>query len=314
MAVHILICAAEGRPLTEDVDYSFDQTRIVIGRGSSADIRIPHLTVSEVHATFHHQGDGYALVDNHSTNGTSINGARLVPGRGRKLKDGDRIDVGVYQLAFHSGVALTRSTTVERTAELARRLFRQCAAGARVGVPRIVVLTGAATGRSLEIPAPPSRLVIGRADHCQLVLGDPQVSREHAELFRDLDGVMIHNLSAKNGIEINEQLIGQRRLRDGDELSIGTTRLLFEDPAEEPMEALMAEPDHPMPPPGPEATPATPAERAPSVAPAAPAAPTSTIAPKPKEPRAAMRGTELAIYLLAALVIMLSVAGLLLLM
>jgi pSer/pThr/pTyr-binding forkhead associated (FHA) protein len=310
MAVHILICAAEGRPLTEDVDYSFDQTRIVIGRGGSADIRIPHLTVSEVHATFHHQGDGYALVDNHSTNGTSINGVRLVPGRARKLKDGDRIDVGEYQLAFHSGVALTRSTTVERTAELARRLFRHCAAGARVGMPRIVVLSGAATGRSLEIPAPPSRLVIGRAEHCQLVLGDPQVSREHAELFRDLDGVMIHNLSAKNGIEINEQLIGQRRLRDGDELSIGTTRLLFEDPAEEPMEALMAEADHPLPAPRSQTAPAAPAERATSVVPPAPA---EAVAPKPRPPRTAMRGTEVAIYVLAALVIALSVAGLLLL-
>jgi predicted component of type VI protein secretion system len=177
-------------------------------------------------------------------------------------------------------------------------------------MPRIVVLSGAATGRSLEIPAPPSRLVIGRAEHCQLVLGDPQVSREHAELFRDLDGVMIHNLSAKNGIEINDQLIGQRRLRDGDELSIGATRLLFEDPAEEPMEALMAEADHALPPPRAETAPAAAAERAPSVAPPAPAV---AVSPKPKPPRTAMRGTEVAIYVLAALVIALSVAGLLLL-
>jgi pSer/pThr/pTyr-binding forkhead associated (FHA) protein len=308
MGVHILICAAEGRPLTEDVDYSFEQTRIVIGRGASADIRIPHLTISETHATLHHQGDAYAIVDNHSTNGTRVNGVPLVAGRGRKLKDGDRIDMGVYQLSFHPGVALTCSTTIERTAELARRLFRQCGAGTRAGIPRLVVLNGPEMGRSLDIPAPPSRLVIGRAESCQLVLSDPQVSREHVELYRDLDGVMIRNLSSKNGLEINQLLIAQRRLRDGDELSIGSTRLLFEDPAEEPMEALMTEADHALPaasqPVHDEA-----AARAPSVAPPAPAQVRSNPAAKMN-----VRGSELIIYALAAIVIALSVAGLLLLL
>lgn len=301
MGVHILICAAEGRSLEEDVDYSFDQTRIVIGRSTSADIRIPHLTVSETHATLHHQGAGYVIVDNHSTNGTAVNGVRLVAGRARKLNDGDMIDVGVYQLAFHSGVALISQTTTERTAELARRLFRQSGGGARVGGPRLVVLNGTDMGRSLEIPSPPARLVIGRADSCQLPLNDPQVSREHAELFRDLDGVLIRNLSAKNALEINEQVVAQRRLRDGDELTIGGTRLLFEDPADEPMEALMAETDQRL---------SSSPQAAPQRASVASERPPSAPPPSPSKRAPAMRASDLVIYALAALVIVLSLVGL----
>jgi hypothetical protein len=212
----------------------------------------------------------------------------------------------VYQLAFHAGVALTCSTTIERTAELARRLFRQCGTGARIEAPRLVVLGGPDMGRSLDIPAPPSRLVIGRAESCQLVLADPQVSREHAELFRDLDGVLIRNLSAKNGVAINDQLISQRRLRDGDELAVGGTRLLFEDPAEEPMEVLMTEADHQLPARAAAEHDSTPAPaKASSVAP-----PPATSSVPPPKPRPALRATDLLVYGLAALVILLSIAGL----
>ena len=132
---------------------------------------------------------------------------------------------------------------MERTAELARQLFRRSEAGARVGAPRLVVLSGQSAGRSLDIPAPIARVLIGRGETCQLVLPDPDVSREHAEVVHDLDGVVMRNLESKNGLSINGQTVSHRRLRDGDELLFGTTRLLFEEPAEEPIDALGSEAD-----------------------------------------------------------------------
>ena len=301
MGVRFVIRSAEGKPLPEEVVYGFEQARIVIGRGAGADIRIPHLTVSDTHATVRLDGDAYAILDNDSTNGTSVNGQHLVQGRGKRLREGDRIEVGAYGLTFHQGVVLAEPTTMERTAELARRLFRQTQQGARIGAPRLCVLSGPDTGRSLDIPQPPARLLIGRDAHCQLVLPDSDVSREHAELLRDLDGVLIRNLESKNGLDINGQLVMQRRLRDGDKLLLGTTRLLFEEPAEEPIDGLGTEADRPLPPPAQSAPPA-PAQNASAAEPAA--------QKRPRPKRDPAFDADVLIYALAAIVIVLSIAGL----
>ena len=105
MGVRLAIRSAEGQPLSEELAYDFEQARIVIGRGAGADVRIPHLTVSDVHATLRQQDDAYVILDNDSTNGTRVNGARVTGDRPKRLHDGDRIEVGAYAArSFASGV------------------------------------------------------------------------------------------------------------------------------------------------------------------------------------------------------------------
>jgi pSer/pThr/pTyr-binding forkhead associated (FHA) protein len=308
MAVRFVIRTAEGKPLAEELSYGFDQARIALGRGAAADIRIPHLTVSEMHATVRLDNDGYAITDNDSTNGVKVNGARIGAQRRKRLHDGDVIELGVYALSFHTGVALAQPVTSERTAELARRLFRGSQAGQRLGGPRLVQLGGPETGRSLSVPAPPSRLLIGSGGECQLVLADPAVAAEHAEVSRDLDGVLIRSLDPRRPLDINGQPLAQRRLRDGDELLLGATRLLFEEPAEEPIDQLAAEPDRSF---AAESTAAPEAEAAPI-----PEEPTPAAHPpaKPRRTAGPSFDADVLIYVFAAAVIALSVAGLIALM
>jgi hypothetical protein len=116
---------------------------------------------------------------------------------------------------------------------------------------------------------------------------------------------------AGSSFEINGSRATQRRLRDGDELLLGATRLLFEDPAEEPIESLGAEPDQPVvpePAPSPESSP-SPSASASGPAPAA--SPSSTPAP-PTRTRRPSRSfdADVIIYTLAAIVIAASVAAL----
>jgi pSer/pThr/pTyr-binding forkhead associated (FHA) protein len=304
MGVRFVVRSAEGQALGEELAYGFEQARIVIGRGTGADVRIPHLTVSGTHASVQLDAEGYAIVDNGSTNGTRVNGVRLQPGRKKRLRDADLIEVGVYALTFHSSVALAHAVTAERTAELARLLFRRSQAGTLVRGPRLVVLTGPDTGRSLEVPEPPSRLLIGRAETCQLVIADPGVAAEHAEVVRDLDGVQVRAAAEAAPLEINGQPVVQRRLRDADELVLGGTRLLFEEPAEEPIDSLMAEPDRALPPPS-----APPAELPAAASAEQPAPARDSAAPRSRPPPPPF-DADLIIYALAAIVIAVSVAGL----
>jgi hypothetical protein len=60
------------------------------------------------------------------------------------------------------------------------------------------------------------------------VLGDPQVSRRHAEVRRDAEGFSVFDLGSTNGTVVNGSPVRERRLADGDELRIGSATIRFE--------------------------------------------------------------------------------------
>jgi hypothetical protein len=81
-------------------------------------------------------------------------------------------------------------------------------------------------GRRVQIGTEP--LVIGRLPECGVVLADSNVSRRHAELRRSGDSVMLTDLGSTNGTRVNGAPIRERILASGDEVSVGSTRLIFE--------------------------------------------------------------------------------------
>ena len=70
--------------------------------------------------------------------------------------------------------------------------------------------------------------VIGRSRECDLVLDDPNVSRRHAELRREDGGWAVRDLGSTNGIKLNGQRSRGGRLNPGDEITLGLSRLTFE--------------------------------------------------------------------------------------
>jgi hypothetical protein len=70
--------------------------------------------------------------------------------------------------------------------------------------------------------------VIGRSRECDLVLDDPNVSRRHAELRREDGGWAVHDLGSTNGIKLNGRRSRGGRLSPGDEITLGVSRLTFE--------------------------------------------------------------------------------------
>ena len=71
--------------------------------------------------------------------------------------------------------------------------------------------------------------MIGRSSQCDLVLGDEAMaSRQHVELTRMGDVYWIQDKGSRNGTLLNGSPLEERkRLDDGDEIDIGTTRLKF---------------------------------------------------------------------------------------
>lgn len=85
--------------------------------------------------------------------------------------------------------------------------------------------------------AKPGILTIGRMPECDLEIASPLVSREHAKLYCDVDGIDIEDLHSTNGTFVNGQLVsGRLRLKQGDRVSIASFAFLFTGQSLEPID------------------------------------------------------------------------------
>jgi hypothetical protein len=80
--------------------YPLDQPLVVLGRDESCQVVIDDPRVSRRHAEIRQQGSNYLLADLGSSNGTFVNGQRLVSPV--TLQPGERIDLGGFGLRFRA--------------------------------------------------------------------------------------------------------------------------------------------------------------------------------------------------------------------
>ena len=69
---------------------------------------------------------------------------------------------------------------------------------------------------------------VGRMPESNIVLADPNVSRNHAEIRPRGTGYVVIDLSSTNGTKVNGIRVQEQELVDGDELQFGNTRIRFE--------------------------------------------------------------------------------------
>jgi pSer/pThr/pTyr-binding forkhead associated (FHA) protein len=125
------------------------------------------------------------------------------------------------------------------TRALAGGILREVARGEPSGA-HLRVLDGPMAGERL--PLGPEE-TLGRGGEASLRLPDPEASRRHARLDRGPEGVRLEDLGSKNGIRLNgRRLRGAGRLRPGDLVTVGRTRLAFEDPESAPVPRDRPEP------------------------------------------------------------------------
>jgi FHA domain/zinc-ribbon domain len=67
----------------------------------------------------------------------------------------------------------------------------------------------------------------GRHPESDIFLDDVTVSRRHAEIVRNGNGYVVRDVGSLNGTYLNRERVEQAPLSDGDELQIGTFKLVF---------------------------------------------------------------------------------------
>jgi pSer/pThr/pTyr-binding forkhead associated (FHA) protein len=96
--------------------------------------------------------------------------------------------------------------------------------------PSLLVTSPAGVEREFVLAAP--SVTIGRSGSCDVVLDDPNASRQHARITIGADGATVEDLGSTNGTWRGGARLepGPSSLANGDELTISRTRLRWIDP------------------------------------------------------------------------------------
>ena len=223
-----------GRGPTEarSIDLPDDVAEIRIGRRPDLELPLPYPALSALHARLFRAEAGWQIEDLGSTNGTRVDGQRLPARAPREIGPGAQLTLGQVTLVFDGAVA--SGTGAERTATIAKRLVSDLfASSPDLAVPSLAITGGVPARAPLRLEVTDRRYLAGRSESCDLRLASEEISREHLEIVRQWDGVVVKDLGSKNGVLVNGALLtGPRRLRDGDTVQVGPALLRLSDPAD----------------------------------------------------------------------------------
>ena len=185
----------QSNTLFKKIAFSNDQKYVVvIGTGDQATLKLNNKLISSNHAQLVYDTKNQLhLQDLNSTNGTFLNGAKISPSKTYLVNSKDTI-----QLAAANGVlivveALTGNPIEEDKVNILDKLKSK------------------------------SKVVIGRADECDVILNNGSVSRQHAEVTKNNNGsYSIKDLNSTNGTFVNGRKIkGLQTIVHADKIFIG---------------------------------------------------------------------------------------------
>jgi len=108
---------------------------------------------------------------------------------------------------------------------------------------KLTVRKGPQQGQAYPLVS--SMVTVGRDPMADIVIADPEVSRQHARLTRTAEGYEIQDLGSTNGTFVDGQrLTGDPvRLQAGQAISMGTNVTLVFEAAADPMATVVSEPE-----------------------------------------------------------------------
>jgi len=89
----------------------------------------------------------------------------------------------------------------------------------------LVVRSGEMTGARFTLNNQLTR--IGRNPESEILFDDITVSRSHAEISANEDGLIVRDLGSLNGTYVNRQIVEHSKLVHGDELQVGKFHMIL---------------------------------------------------------------------------------------
>ncbi|MBT6492898.1 MAG: FHA domain-containing protein, partial [Deltaproteobacteria bacterium] len=175
--------------------YESSAQALVMGRDESSDFQLPVSTISRQHARIFETDGVYLIEDLGSTHGTVVNGNPLEKGDKVILRDGDIIELTRAKITCAIEIEdLDRPDPMEATQAIAARAVQGILGRLQNdddSGPYFRILSGVDEGKRLLLASPVTEWYMGRAQECELMLNDKNVSRKHALVKKDWNGYTI---------------------------------------------------------------------------------------------------------------------------
>jgi pSer/pThr/pTyr-binding forkhead associated (FHA) protein len=165
----------------------------VVGR--EGDISVADAKVSRRHAQIENTEGRLSVEDLGSTNGTKVNGDKLIPGEKKVLNGGEKISFGGIEMQLALPGAKGGNTT---------QVFATNKTSAMAAPPAVEAPPAVLVGPDGEQPLKPGPNIFGRRDSNDFVVPDPYVSGKHGQVEVTDEGVYLTDLGSSNGTYVNE--------------------------------------------------------------------------------------------------------------
>jgi pSer/pThr/pTyr-binding forkhead associated (FHA) protein len=236
----LTLTVRSGTPTTPSL--TLDLPKVLLGRGRSSDLVLPDPSVSHVHASIRQRGSDYIILDEGSTNGTHVGPVRLSEGTPRVLKSGDLVRLGRVWVEVTIEQAVPSADHKNLTKEIALCLIEGgfLAEGEAVPYPKLTVMAGPDTGKTLSLDRFHAPYVLGRGKNCDLPLADEDCSRRHVDVVRRGVTVWARDLGSKNGSTLAGSSLGDEAIawQPRTTLRLGRTEVVLSDPILETLAEL----------------------------------------------------------------------------
>jgi len=140
---------------------------------------------------------------------------------------GDRLQLGLVQIILKADSDVREQPPSANENDLR---------GAPIRI-HLRAIAGAYFGKTLLLK---SRSVLGRGTDCDIVLNEPQLSRQHAMIENTGRGIFLRDLGSSNGTLVNGVLTKNAVLKLGDQIAFEQNRFLLESGGASPLDLMMA--------------------------------------------------------------------------
>lgn len=205
---------------TSEAQQPEQETRVdeplTIGRDPQCRVVLTDPSVSRQHARVESAGAGVRVMDLGSGNGVWVGTNRVAEAL---IAPGQRFRIGstVFECDYVDD-------GLRPTVEMPPAASRPEGAGAATkpeGFVLRVVHGGESVREGTLFAIERDVVTLGRASSCDIILGEKNVSRQHARVERTADGVRVIDLNSQGGIWAGNEQVASVHLKPGDQVRIG---------------------------------------------------------------------------------------------
>lgn len=205
--------------------YRIEGSRATLGRAEENPVGLfGDPLVQQRHAVIERRGADYVIKNLAVQDGTFVNGNRI---ESVDLHDGDRINIGGYELKFHlrgtSAPARQQASLAADAVNPAHVAARLAGANAKVDGPSLIDTSGQ------TYPVRDGAVTrVGRALDNEIVVSHSSISRHHASIENSNGAFVVRDLNSQNGTFVgNRRVTEPTRVSNGDTVRFGDAQFTF---------------------------------------------------------------------------------------